>query len=33
MKAPDGDYRDWQRIDAWASEIALELAKLEAVPA
>jgi len=33
MKAPDGDFRDWQQIDAWADEIALELAKTETVPA
>jgi menaquinone-dependent protoporphyrinogen oxidase len=33
VKAPDGDFRDWQQIDAWADEIALEIAKLEAVPA
>lgn len=32
VKAPDGDYRDWREIDAWADEIALELAKTEPLP-
>jgi hypothetical protein len=22
VKAPDGDYRDWAAIDAWADEIS-----------
>jgi menaquinone-dependent protoporphyrinogen oxidase len=30
---PDGDYRDWREIDAWADEIVREVKKLEAVPA
>jgi len=25
VKAPDGDFRDWDRIHAWADEIAAEL--------
>lgn len=25
MKAPTGDYRDWDEIDAWADSIAKEL--------
>jgi menaquinone-dependent protoporphyrinogen oxidase len=33
VKAPDGDFRDWREIEAWADEIAVEIAKLEAVPA
>ena len=32
VKAPDGDYRDWHEIDAWADEIARELAKTEPLP-
>ena len=32
VRAPDGDYRDWREIDAWADEIALELAKTEPLP-
>ena len=26
VKAPDGDYREWEQIDAWADEIAHRLA-------
>jgi menaquinone-dependent protoporphyrinogen oxidase len=25
VHAPEGDYRDWQAIDAWAASIAREL--------
>jgi len=32
VKAPDGDFRDWRAIDAWADEIASELAKTEPLP-
>jgi menaquinone-dependent protoporphyrinogen oxidase len=32
VKAPDGDYRDWREIGAWADEIARELAKTELLP-
>lgn len=32
VKAPDGDFRDWRAIDAWADEIAAELAKTEGLP-
>ena len=32
VKAPDGDYRDWREIGAWADEIARELAKTEPLP-
>jgi menaquinone-dependent protoporphyrinogen oxidase len=32
VKAPDGDYRDWHEIDAWADEIASELARTEPLP-
>jgi menaquinone-dependent protoporphyrinogen oxidase len=27
VKAPDGDFRDWNAISAWADEIARELAE------
>jgi hypothetical protein len=25
VKAPEGDFRDWDEIDAWADEIAVAL--------
>ena len=28
MKAPEGDVRDWDDIDAWASKIARELSAI-----
>jgi menaquinone-dependent protoporphyrinogen oxidase len=30
VKVPDGDFRDWPAIEAWADDIAGELAELEA---
>jgi len=32
VKAPDGDYRDWRAIGAWADEIVSELARTEPLP-
>jgi menaquinone-dependent protoporphyrinogen oxidase len=32
VKAPDGDFRDWAAIDAWADEIADALLSMEASP-
>jgi hypothetical protein len=29
---PDGDFRDWQEIDAWAAQIAGELRTRAQVP-
>jgi menaquinone-dependent protoporphyrinogen oxidase len=33
VKAPDGDYRDWDEINAWADEIAERLAAVSPSPA
>jgi hypothetical protein len=33
LKGSYGDYRNWQEIDAWAEDIARQLAGGEAVPA
>lgn len=33
VRAPYGDFRDWAAIDAWAAEIAGELARLATQPA
>ncbi len=33
MRGVDGDYRDWARIEAWATEIAEYLASVAPVPA
>ena len=30
VKAPDGDFRDWDEIRAWADAIAADLASREA---
>jgi menaquinone-dependent protoporphyrinogen oxidase len=32
VKAPDGDFRDWEAIRAWADEIAGSLARTEVAP-
>jgi menaquinone-dependent protoporphyrinogen oxidase len=32
VKAPDGDFRDWEAVRAWADEIATSLTPTEVAP-
>ena len=32
VKAPDGDFRDWEAVRAWADEIASALTRMEVAP-
>jgi hypothetical protein len=32
VKAPDGDFRDWEAVRTWADEIAAALGRMDEAP-